>query len=161
MAATVVRGLVAASLPSPSVSTVIAVDTAFVAAQGSTGEISSGLFMLDNMVRNGSVGEGTLSLQTKCNAGSLVGFLAMPIDAGGGSDTVVIVSFQDQTGNVFTGAGHPVQAQPPGNMPAGSYWIGQAILAGVETYTIKIKVTVGLLQPVEYYVWWDAVINAS
>ncbi len=118
--------------------------------------------MMDNMVRNGSVGEGTLSLQTKCNAESLIGFLALPIDAGGGSaDPVVIVSFLDKTGTVFTGAGHPVQAPPPGKLPAGSYWIGQAMRACTETYTIQIEVTVGQLQPVQYYVWWDATINAS
>ena len=32
---------------------------------------------------------------------------------------------------------------------------------GTETYMIEIKVTVGQLQPVQYYVWWDATLTAQ
>ena len=162
MSAIVVRGTAAATLPAPQVAVVIAVDTAWVAAQGSSGGISEGVFMMDNMVRNGSFGEGTLALHTKCNVGSLIGFETVPIDGEGSSgDQVIITNFADMQGNVFTGAGHPVQQPPLGNSPAGSYWIGQAMRVGTETYMIEIKVTVGQLQPVQYYVWWNATLTAA
>ena len=80
MAADVIRSFAASTLLAPQVAVVIAVDTAWIAAQGSSGKISQGIFMIDNMVRNGSSGEGTLHLHTKCNAGSLIGFEAMPIN---------------------------------------------------------------------------------
>lgn len=162
MSATVIRATATATSLMPQVAIVIAVDTAWVAAQGNNGVISEGVFMMDNMVRNGSSDEGTLALHTQCNAGSLVGFQAVPIDADGSSgDQVTITGFADIKGNVFTGAGHPIQQPPLGGLPAGSYWIGQAIGAGTETYMIEIKVTVGQLQPVQFYVWWNATLTAS
>ena len=162
MAADVIRSFAASTLLAPQVAVVIAVDTAWIAAQGSSGKISQGIFMIDNMVRNGSSGEGTLHLHTKCNAGNLIGFEAMPIDAAGSSgDQVIITSFADVTGSVFTGAGHPIQQPSPGGLPAGSYWIGQAMENGTEIYMIEIKVTVGQLQPVQYYVWWNATLTAQ
>jgi hypothetical protein len=33
--------------------------------------------------------------------------------------------------------------------------------AGTETYQIEIKVTVGQLQPVQYYVYWSAYLSVS
>jgi hypothetical protein len=146
----------------PQVSIAIAVDTAFIAAQAHEGGITKGLFMMDNMVRNGSMREGTLGLHTACNAGNLIGFQVIPTDAAGASsDQVIITAFADVTGNVFTGAGHPVQQPSIGNLPQGSYWIGQAMQAGTEEYQIQIKVTVGQLQPVQYYVWWIAKLTVS
>jgi hypothetical protein len=162
MSATVVRQAFATATLTPQVSIAIAVDTAFVAAQAGEGRITKGVFMMDNMVRNGSTGEGTLGLHTACNAGSLIGFQVIPTDAAGASsDKVIITGFADVRGNVFTGAGHPVQQPAIGNLPQGSYWIGQAIEAGTEEYQIQIKVTVGQLQPVQYYVWWKATLTVS
>jgi hypothetical protein len=162
MSANVVRQTFATARPTPQINIVIAVDTAFVAAQAGEGRITKGVFMMDNMVRNGSTGEGTLGLHTVCNAGSLIGFQVIPIDAAGSSrDEVIITGFADVKGNVFTGAGHPVQQPSIGHLPQGSYWIGQAIQAGTEEYQIQIKVTVGQLQPVQYYVWWNATLTVS
>jgi hypothetical protein len=145
----------------PQVVIVVAVDTAYVASHGN-GFITSGLYMIDNMVRRGSSNEGALDLHTVCNVGSLIGFHSVPVDAAGGfGDQVVITSFADVQGNVFTGAGHPIQQPPLGSEPQGSYWIGQAIGAGTEIYQIQIKVTVGQLQPVSFYVQWNAQITAS
>ena len=145
----------------PQVVIVIAVDTAYVASQGD-GFITSGVYMIDNMVRRGSSNEGTLDLHTVCSVGNLIGFHSVPVDAAGSfGDQVVITSFADIQGNVFTGAGHPIQQPPFGSEPQGSYWIGQAIRAGTETYQIQIKVTVGQLQPVSFYVQWNAQITAS
>ncbi|MBV9494835.1 MAG: hypothetical protein JOZ54_11365 [Acidobacteria bacterium] len=145
----------------PQVSIAIAVDTAWIAGQAVNGGISEGVFLMDNRVRSGSSQEGTLSLHTVCSTGSLIGFQVVPIDGGAFGDQVVITGFADINGEVFTGAGHPVPSPPPGNGPSGSYWIGQAMKAGTETYQIEIEVTVGQLQPVRYYVWWDAVLTAS
>lgn len=161
MAATVIRSSRASTLLAPQVAVVIAVDTAWVAAQESSGQISQGIFMVDNMVRNGSSGEGTLDLHTQCKVGSLIGFETVPIDAAGANgDQVIITAFADVKGSVFTGAGHPIQQPSPGGLPAGSYWIGQAMETGTETYMIEIEVTVGQLQPVQYYVWWNATLTA-
>ena len=77
------------------------------------------------------------------------------------ADQVIITSFADVSGSVFTGAGHPIQQPSPGGLPAGSYWIGQAMEDGTEIYMIEIKVTVGQLQPVQYYVWWNATLTAQ
>lgn len=146
----------------PTVAVSIAVDTAYVASLSNGGFITRGVYMCDNMLAAGSSGEGTLSLHTKCSAGSLIGFQSVPIDGEGSSgDQVVITSFVTVSGNVFTGAGHPIQQPPFPNQPAGSYWVGQALAAGTETFTIQVKVTTGILQPVVYYVSWDASITAS
>jgi hypothetical protein len=162
MAATVIRSSAAWAILVPQVAVAISVDTAWIAAQGSSGRISGGIYMMDNMVRNGSSGEGTLALHTKCSAGNLIGFQTIPIDgAGSNGDQVVITAFADIEGNVFTGAGHPIQQPSPGGLPAGSYWIGQAMDASTEIYMIEIKVTVGQLQPVQYYVWWNATLTAT
>lgn len=145
----------------PKVSVAIAVDTAYVAAHGNDGKITRGVFVMDNRVRLGSTGEGTMTLHTKCNAGDLIGFHCIPVDGAGSSgDRVIILSFLDVTGDVF-GEGHPRQQPPIGGGPAGNWWIGQAMKAGTETYTIQLEMTVGQLQPVTYWVWFNAVITAS
>lgn len=146
----------------PAVSVAIAVDTAYVAAHGDDGKITSGVFAMDNRVRLGSTGEASMNLHTVCHAGDLIGFHCVPVNGAGSSgDTVIITQFLDVTGDVFTGAGHPRQQPPIGNGPAGNYWIGQVIKAGTETYTIQLEVTVGILQPVSYWVWFDARITVS
>ncbi|MDR3528331.1 MAG: hypothetical protein P4L57_13740 [Rhizomicrobium sp.] len=161
MRATVSRQFTAATTLVPQVAVAIAVDIAWVAGQASSGQISDGVFMMDNKVRNGSSGEGSLGLHTVCNAGDLIGFQVIPIAADGSSgDTVIITGFADVTGSVFTGAGHPIPQPPLGGLPSGSYWIGQALAAGTESYMIQIMLSVGALQPVRYYVWWDATLTA-
>jgi hypothetical protein len=145
---------------SPQTSITIAVDTAYVAAQQGR-NIGQGIYMMDNQVHNGSGGEGTLELSTMCDVGNLIGFNVVPIDVLGTSgDQVVITGFTVSQGNVFTAAGTPrPQTSPPGE-PAGAYWIGQALNEGSQTYQIQIAVTVGILQPVTYYINWDPFITA-
>ena len=77
----------------PTVSITIGVDTGAVAAAGE-GPITSGVYMMDNKIRNGSTNEGQINLHTNCNVTALIGFQALPINAAGsGSDTVKIKSF--------------------------------------------------------------------
>src|SRR5437764_1367349 len=84
---------------SPQTSITIAVDTAYVAAQQGK-NIGQGIYMMDNRVRNGSSGEGTLELSTVCNVGNLIGFNVLPIVALGTSgDSVVIIGFTVSQGN--------------------------------------------------------------
>src|SRR5262249_29595279 len=109
----------------PQTSITIAVDTAYVAAQQGR-NISQGVYMFDNMLANGSTGEGTLELTTACHVGSLIGFNSMPINTSSG-DQVVITGFTVSQGNVFTAAGQPRQQPSIGNEPPGSYWVGQAM----------------------------------
>jgi hypothetical protein len=146
---------------SPKTTITIAVDTAYVAAQQGQ-NISQGIYMMDNMVRNGSTGEGTLELSTVCNDLSLIGFNVVPIDIlGGNGDSVVITGFTVSQGSVFTAAGMPRQRPALPGEPAGAYWIGQALSQGSQTYQIQIEVTVGQLQPVNYFVDWDPFITAK
>jgi len=133
----------------------IAVDTAYVASQNGN-NISQGIYMMDNQEANGSSGEGTLELHTKCNVGSLIGFKCVPINALGTSgDKVEITGFTISQGSVFTAAGQPVEQSDP------SYWIGQALNTGTQTYQVQIKVTVGILHPVSYFINWDPFITAQ
>jgi hypothetical protein len=155
----------AAAVLTPQTCITIAVDTAYIAGQQGK-NISQGIYMMDNKVRNGSTGEGTLELTTACNDGSLIGFNVVPIDAlAGFGDQVVITGFTVQPppgqSGVFTAAGTP-RAQPalPGE-PAGAWWIGQAMAQGSQTYQIQIEVTVGQLQPTPYFVNWDPFITAN
>jgi ABC-type siderophore export system fused ATPase/permease subunit len=144
----------------PQTSISIAVDTAYVAAQQGK-NISQGIYMTDNRLRNGSSGEGNLELRTVCNNGDLIGFNVLPINALGASgDSVVITGFNVSNGSVFTAAGTPRQQPPPAGELAGAYWIGQAMAQGNQTYQIQIMVTVGLLQPVTYFINWDPFITA-
>jgi len=107
--------------------------------------------MMDNQVNNGSSGEGTLGLSTHADLGSLIGFNAVPINPVSG-DTVVITGFTISSGSVFGSSGYPIQQPPIGNEPAGSYWIGQAMNAGRQIYQIQLKLTVGQLRPISYFV---------
>jgi hypothetical protein len=106
---------------------------------------------MDNQVSNGSSGEGTLALSTRADLGSLIGFNVVPINPNTG-DTVIITGFIIQTGSVFGSSGYPVRQPPLGSEPPGSYWIGQAMNAGRQTYRIQLKLTVGQLRPVSYFV---------
>ncbi len=149
----------------PRVALTVAVDTAYVAAQHGN-NISQGVYMMDNQVANGSRDEAGMELHTMCNNGDLIGFHSVPINALGTSDdSVVITGFtvepgRGQTG-VFTAAGDPVQQPALHGEPDGTYWIGQAMNEGSQTYQIQIKVTVGKLHPVTYFINWDPFITAS
>jgi hypothetical protein len=136
----------------------IAVDTAYVASQQGQ-NIGTGVYMMDNELSNGSSGEGQLELSTVVPVGSLIGFNSVPINPSSG-DQVIITGFTVSQGSVFGGAGYPQQQPSIGTQPAGSYWIGQAMNAGHQTYQIQIMVTVGTLRPVSYYVNWDPFITA-
>lgn len=163
MTATVLTAPMVASSLIPSVTVAIAVDTGAVVA-ASSGTITEGVYMMDNMVRNGSTNEGRINLHTECNVEALIGFQVLPIDGAGQSgDSVKITSFAMEGGDdVFTGAGHPrCVKKPPAGLKPGAYWIGQAMAAGTQTYEIQIEVTVGVLQPVKYYVTWNAELTAS
>lgn len=150
----------AAGSLSPQTSVTIAVDTAYVAAQQGH-NIGQGVYMMDNRVRNGSTGEGNLELHTVCNNGDLIGFNVVPVNILGTSgDSVVITGFTVSQGSVFTAAGTPRQQPALPGEPAGAYWIGQAMSQGQQTYQIQIAVTVGLLQPVTYFINWDPFITA-
>ena len=156
----VVRRTVSTGLD-PRVAITVAVDTAYVAAQQGN-NISQGVYMMDNMVANGSTGEGQMELSTHVNNGDLIGFNSVPINALGTSgDTVVITGFTVSQGNVFTAAGQPRQQPSPHGEPEGAYWIGQAMNQGSQTYQIQIKVTVGKLHPVSYFINWDPFITSS
>jgi hypothetical protein len=147
------------SLLKPQCSIVIAVDTAYVASkQGQN--IGTGVYMMDNMFNNGSTNEGQLELSTVVPVGSLIGFESVPINPLSG-DQVVISGFTVSQGSVFGSQGYPQQQPPIGTQPAGSYWIGQAMNGGSQTYQIQIKVTVGQIRPISYYVNWDPFITAQ
>ncbi len=137
----------------------IAVDTAYVASQQGK-NIGTGVYMMDNELSNGSSGEGQLELSTVVPVGSLIGFNTVPINPASG-DQVIITGFTVSQGSVFGGAGYPQQQPSIGTQPAGSYWIGQAMNTGHQTYQIQIMVTVGTLRPVSYYVNWDPFITAQ
>jgi hypothetical protein len=141
-----------AGIPNPNTQIAIAVDTAYIAANAGRG-ISTGIYMTDNQLNLGSSNEGQLELHTYCNNHSLIGFEVYPIDPNTG-DTVAITGFNVSQGNVFGGAGYPIEQRP-------DYWIGQATNAGSQTYQIQIKITTGGLRPVSYYVNWDPFITAQ
>lgn len=146
------KGLVSNYKPLTAIT--IAVDTAYVASQGGK-YISQGVYMMDNMEANGSTGEAGMELSTKCPVGSLIGFNAVPINAlSSNPGTVEITGFTVSQGSVFTAAGSPQQQTP-------SYWIGQAMNTGSQTYQIQLKVTNGGLNPTPYYINWDPFITAQ
>lgn len=142
----------AANLPNPQAQIAIVVDTAYIAANGGQ-NISTGIYMVDNQLNLGSSNEGQLELHTVCNNGNLIGFSVYPLDVNSG-DSVAITGFNVSQGNVFGGAGYPLQITP-------GYWIGQALNTGSQTYQIQIKVTTGSLRPISYYVNWDPFITAQ
>jgi hypothetical protein len=144
---------------SPQTWITITVDTAYIAARHGR-NVSQGIYMMDNRVSNGSTGEGTMELATVTNDGSLIGFNVVPIDALGANDQVVITGFNVSQGSVFTAAGSPRQQPPLRGEPAGAYWIGQALAQGSQTYQIQVEVTLGLRQPIVYFINWSSFITA-
>lgn len=139
----------------PLVTISIAVDTAYVV--GKSGQkISKGIYMMDNMIYDGSTNEGMFDLNTRCAVGDLVGFHVVPINALSSlAGTTVITGFKVNKGNVFTASGMP---QPQSVF--GDYWVGQAVHVGRQCYQIQLKVTNGGLSPIPYYINWTAVLTA-
>jgi hypothetical protein len=138
----------------PATAIAIAIDTQYVASVGGGG-ITEGIYMFDNRIDNGSTGQGTLELSTKCNAGDLIGFEVYPIDERGSSgDTVAITGFNVSQGSVFGSQGYPIKQ-------SANYWIGQAVNAGSQTYQIRVLVTTGGLRPTQFNVYWDPFITAQ
>ncbi|WP_332852294.1 hypothetical protein [Duganella sp. S19_KUP01_CR8] len=137
----------------PQTAITIAVDTAYVVAQGG-GSVNSGIYMFDNRLTNGSGGEGSLELQSRVNLGDLIGFDVVPINPNT-KDTVSITGFNISSGSVFGSQGYPISASADN-----SYWVGQAVNAGPSmTYQIQILVQTGGLRPTNYYVTWDPFIS--
>jgi hypothetical protein len=146
----VIKGAANDALVAPATAISIAVDTAYVVGQAG-GQITTGIYMFDNMKSIGSTGEGTLELSTVCSVGDHIGFLVEPIDVRT-TDTVAITGFTVSSGNVFGGPGYPVQVTP-------SYWVGKAVNAGGPmTYQIQVLV---MSDGVPYYVNWDPFISAT
>ncbi|WP_306397615.1 AidA/PixA family protein [Telluria beijingensis] len=143
-----------ATMPAPQTQIAIAVDTAYIAATNGQ-SVGTGIHMMDNQLNMDSSGEGSLELSTVCPVGSLIGFSVYPMDMNSG-DKVVITGFNVSQGNVFGNVGYPIQADPND----GSYWIGQAMNAGRQTYQIQVRVTVGTLRPTNYDIDWDPFITA-
>jgi hypothetical protein len=111
----------------------IALDTAYLTSQ--PGNISTGIYMIDNRLNLGSYNEGQMELFTYCYPGDNVSFYVTPIDTQRG-DTVSIIGINVSNGNVFGGSlGAP---QPTDNT---AYWIGRAINAGQQTYQIQVLIT--------------------
>jgi hypothetical protein len=147
-----VRVVAAGGIPNPQTQIAIAVDTAYVASQGGSW-VSNGIYMMDNQLNLGSSNEGQLELNTHCNNHNLIGWEVYPMDVNSG-DTVAITGFNVSAGNVFGSQGYPLQQTP-------SYWIGQAMNSGSQTYQIQIKVTTGGLRPTSYYINWDPYITSQ
>lgn len=142
-----------ATLPAPQTQVAIAIDTAYIAATAGQ-SINTGIYMMDNQANMDSSGEGSLELTTVCPVGSLIGFSVYPMDTNSG-DAVVITGFNVSQGNVFGNTGYPIQMDEKG-----SYWIGQAMNAGRQTYQIQVRVTAGGIRPTNYYINWDPFIVA-
>ncbi|MBI1227951.1 MAG: hypothetical protein GC192_22155 [Bacteroidetes bacterium] len=133
----------------PNIYITIAVDVAYVISQQGQ-SISKGIYLMDNMIANGSMGEGTMEITTIGNAGQVVGWNIVPINPYLNNQTVEITFIQICLGTVF--GSPPVQAD--GN---GFSWVAQLIYSGKQAYAIQIKVTEGLT-PVSYYVNWEAIM---
>lgn len=159
-------GSLDSTIPAAQTAITIAVDVNYIASLApGTDQASKGIYMMDNRVLNGSTGEGSLELSTKCPAGNLISFSAVPVNAEGNANNnvaVEIVGFNVSQGNVFTAAGQPRPFNPPpGGGSNNSFWIGQAMNRGSQVYQIQIKVTIGVLQPVSHYISWDPYITAT
>lgn len=157
-------GALDATIPVAQTAITIAVDVNYIATlPPGTVHASKGIYMMDNRVLNGSSNEGGLELSTVCPAGNLISFSAVPVNAESGSgSSVQITGFNVSQGNVFTAAGQPrVFNPPPSGGATNSFWIGQALNQGSQTYQIQIEVSIGVLQPVNYFISWDPFITAN
>ena len=135
----------------------IAVDTVHLYSQKSGQYTGTGVYMMDNNISGGSLGEGGKTLNSQVTAGFSVAFNVFPIDAEGAQgDIVEIEGFEISSGsNIFGNFGFP--SKQPGKS---SYqWLGTAMLQGECTYQTKIGVTVGGA-PKKYY-WWDPYLACS
>jgi len=154
------------TIPTAQTAVTIAVDVNYIATlPAGTNHANAGIYMMDNRVLNGSSKEGELELSTVCRAGNLISFSAVAINAEGGvnnNSKVEITGFTVSAGNVFTAAGQPRAFNPPPyGRDSGSFWIGQAMNRGQQTYQIQLKVTIGVLHPVSHFISWDPYITAK
>ena len=129
----------------------IAVDTVYLYSQTSGQFAGTGVYMMDNNVAGGSLGEGGEELNSQVTAGFGIGFNVFPIDAEGAQgDSVEIEGFEISNGtNIFGNFGFPSKQSAKSSYQ----WMGTAMTQGECTYQIKIAVTVGGA-PKKYY-WWD------
>lgn len=150
------------TIPVAQTAITIAVDVDFIATlpagQNAAGK---GIYMMDNRLLNKSSNEGGLELSTRCPTGNLISFTAVPIRSGP-DVKVEIVGFNVSNGSVFTAAGQPRPFNPPpGGGSTNSFWMGQAMSQGAQTYQIQINVQIGALQPVSHFISWDPFITAQ
>lgn len=143
----------AGTTPNAKTSIVIGMDTAYIIGQQG-GQVGQGIYMCDNQISQGSTGEGTLELSTHCHIGDIISFEVMPLDPTRG-DTCAITGFNVSQGNVFSGAGYPMQGATP------NLWYGQATTAGTQTYQIFVQITSGGLRPTKYNLNWDPFITCA
>ena len=140
----------AAVVACPQTEIQIALDTAYLIGQGGSFP-STGIYMIDNEVDNGSTGEGSMELSTVVPAGNYIGWNVFPIDPNT-EDTVAITGFNVSQGNVFGSSGFPQKVSP-------SYWIGQAVNDGSQTYQIQVAIT-SPANPT-FVVSWDPFITSQ
>jgi cyanophycinase-like exopeptidase len=143
----------------PTVVVNIAVDTQFLIGQNSGQYAGAGIYMMDNMVTQGSSFSGTskMELITMANNSAILAFNVQPIDTLQGlGDTVSIIGFQvSSTPNLFVG-GKPVQ------QTSGDYqWLAQVSGKSGQrmTYQVMIQVNSGGIQPQIRNFWWDPFIQ--
>jgi len=122
----------------PQAAIQIAVDTQYVVGQGGGDNLTTGVYLVDNEIENGSTGEGTMNLYTVVPTETFISWTAFPINPNT-DDTVAITGFTVNQGPVFGSNGYPRQ-QPSGD------WVGEAIDQGKQTYTIQLTITNGLGQ---------------
>lgn len=134
----------------PQAAIQIALDTQYLIGEG--GQFpTSGIYMFDNELGNGSTGEGTMELSTQLPAGTLISWNVFPLNPNTG-DTAAITGFNVSQGNVFGSSGFPRQVTP-------SFWVGEAVNDGSQTYQIQVTIS-SALGPL-YVVSWDPFITAT
>jgi hypothetical protein len=134
----------------PNIFIVIAVDVAYLIGQQGK-QISSGIYMMDNRVMQGSSHTGALNLETVGQPGDIVAWNAVPIDPYLPNQRIEITFVQICLGTVF--------GSPPFPSAGNGYsWLAQLMYPGTQSYAIQIKVTEGL-NPVSYYINWQATIS--
>ncbi|ARP84166.1 hypothetical protein CAL12_27370 [Bordetella genomosp. 8] len=136
----------------------ILVDTAYVAttAAANNGQVSNGVYMLDNRASNGSLYEGSLELRTFAHLEDFVGWRIEPVDPTT-QDTVRIIGFEVLgTADAFTSAGEPVMRDTNGQ-----FFVGQVLNAATCGYRIKAELTANGLQVMRIPFYWDPSIVAN
>ncbi|AVR96520.1 hypothetical protein [Pseudoduganella armeniaca] len=140
----------AADSAAPGVIINIAVDAAYLASQQSGPYAGTGIYMMDNGLVSGCLGEGGAELSSVVNAGFGVAFNVNPIQMLEGNYTVQIAGIELSSGtNIFGNRGFPA----PPTAPSPYQWLGTATEQGSCIYQIKIGVQGPDTDMV--YFWWD------